>query len=124
MNKEIEIAKEQEDEGKLLQSICTRLLIIIIGINSPTTKQTVKAKSPTKKEPISAPEELDEEQRKKKFEDLRRMPFSLNDDGNTLIFPTPTKKKRKKRKAAKQGKVYEFTSSRHCKPTEPLQRSL
>jgi hypothetical protein len=100
------------------------LFTIFIGVNSPTTKQTVKTKNLTKKEHISVLEELDKEQRKKKFEDLRRMPFSLNDDGNTMIFPTPPKKKRRKRKVAKKGKVQQFKSSRICKETEQLQRSF
>ena len=71
------------------------------------SKVTHKSSSKQKtKGRISVPEELNQEQRQKKFEDLRRMPFSLNDDIVESNFHSPRfDKKRKKSKLLKQGKI-------------------
>lgn len=85
-----------------------RILILILDIKSPGVMEAREQRSSSKKIPkdgVSVPEELNQEQRKKKFEDLRMMPFSLNDDGANLPFPTPQKKRKKKRRGNKRSKI-------------------
>ena len=53
---------------------------------------------------ISVPEELDKEELQKKFEDLRRMPFSLNEGEMKNNYPSQKKNRRRKSKLPKQGK--------------------